>query len=359
MRVLYLSNYHNPYRDEFFEQLGRKCDLTVLFEQRVEASRDVSWFEGVSAGSYKEIYLPEEEHGPISPTMMKVIDEGWSFVVVGCYNSPKQMVAISHLRRQRIPYFVNSDGPLFETRGIKGLIRRRVLRGADAYLVAGSASVPSVRREIGRSSMIVPYPFSSLTQTRIDKLAIMREDRNRQRILLVGQFLPYKGIDLALDALAGLSNDLQIRLVGTGSRSHEAEKFAASRGMQNVEVVPFLEPDALVKEYLRAGIFVLPSRQECWGLVINEAASCGCPIVSTWGSGAAVEFLSRHYPHYLAEPGNVGSLAGAISRLLSASVSELISYGDALRRIAANYTIESMVETHLRAFERMLGDVCD
>lgn len=46
MRVLYLTNYHNPYRDEFFEPLGRRCDLTVLFEQRADAARDASGSEG-------------------------------------------------------------------------------------------------------------------------------------------------------------------------------------------------------------------------------------------------------------------------------------------------------------------------
>lgn len=73
MRVLYLTNYHNPYRDEFFEQLGRKCDLTVLFEQRFDATRDASWFGRTGVLSYEEAYLPEGERGPVSPTMLKMI----------------------------------------------------------------------------------------------------------------------------------------------------------------------------------------------------------------------------------------------------------------------------------------------
>lgn len=73
MRVLYLTNYHNPYRDEFFEQLGRECDLTVLFEQRSDGARDASWFEGAAAHSYEEAYLPEGERGPVSPTMLKMV----------------------------------------------------------------------------------------------------------------------------------------------------------------------------------------------------------------------------------------------------------------------------------------------
>jgi len=53
------------------------------------------------------------------------------------------------------------------------------------------------------------------------------------------------------------------------------------------------EDKELEEEYKTCAMLVLPTRQECWGLVINEAASFGMPIVSTWGSGAAVEFLSK------------------------------------------------------------------
>lgn len=73
MHILYLTNYHSHYRDEFFEQLGRECDLTVLFEQRSDAARDEGWFEGAEAHSYEEVYLSGDERGPVSPTMLKTM----------------------------------------------------------------------------------------------------------------------------------------------------------------------------------------------------------------------------------------------------------------------------------------------
>lgn len=33
-KVLIITNIPSPYRVEFFNQLGKKCDLTVLFEKR-------------------------------------------------------------------------------------------------------------------------------------------------------------------------------------------------------------------------------------------------------------------------------------------------------------------------------------
>ena len=117
----------------------------------------------------------------------------------------------------------------------------------------------------------------------------------------------------------------------------------------NVQVIPFLQKDALEKEYQTCGMLVLPSRQECWGLVINEAASFGMPIVSTWGSGAAVEFLADDYPQYLAKPGDAQDLLRCIRLLQTADDAE--NYRAFLLRKTKEYTIEQSVQRHESALD--------
>ena len=94
---------------------------------------------------------------------------------------------------------------------------------------------------------------------------------------------------------------------------------------------------------------LLPSRRECWGLVVNEAASFGMPIVSTWGSGAAVEFLSQEYPQYLAEPGNEFDLNNKLQALLEDDNIE--EYQSFLLEKSKQYSIERCVLAHLNAFD--------
>lgn len=353
MKVLYLTNIHNPYRDEFFEQLGRECELTVLFEQRSDSDRDGSWFEGAKARSYREVFLPEGEEGPVSRTMLNMIGGGWSLVIVGCYNSPRQMAAIEYMRAKRLPHAINLDGPLFSSGSpIKRRVRRHVLKGAPAYLVAGRASAGGVRREVGAAANVMPYSFTSLTRAQLDARASMKCERDENMILCVGQFLPYKGIDVLLDAFAGIGrSELRLRIVGAGKRDAELREAVRARGLEkHVETVPFLSPDELALEYAKAGLFVLPSRQECWGLVVNEAAACGCPIVSTWGAGAAVEFLADSYPQFLAEPDNVDSLALAITSFLERPLGEKRDFSDFLRNKASRYSVEDTVSAHLDLF---------
>ena len=94
-------------------------------------------------------------------------------------------------------------------------------------------------------------------------------------------------------------------------------------------------------------MLVLPSRKECWGLVINEAASYGTPIVSTWGSGAAVEFLGDIYPQYLAKVCDAESLYHCISSMRN--MDNVDEYEEYLLAVSKEYTIERSLQVHLNA----------
>ena len=351
MKVLYLTNIHNPYRDEFFEQLGHTCDLTVLFEERSDPNRDASWFEDAHAHNYKELFLPPEERGPVSRTMLDLVSKKWSIVIVGCYNTSRQMAAIEYMKHHGISYVINSDGLVFDKGSyLKRIVRRHILKDASAYLVAGEACLPNLRCVVGEGARVKSYPMTSLERRRVESLSAEAAERNHGTVLIVGQYQYYKGLDVVLDAAADLSPDLRFRFVGAGRRSEELRADVDKRGLRNVSVIPFLDQDALAREYQGAGLFVLPSRQECWGLVVNEAAACGCPIVGTWGSGAAIDFISGSYPNLLAKPGDPSSLAQSIKEFYAFSDREKRDYSSYLVRKSADYTIESMVEAHLELF---------
>lgn len=358
MRVLYLTNYHNPYRDEFFEQLGLKCDLTVFFEQSAASTRDASWFEHPQATQYKEIL--SSPNTSRTALMKALVRQTWDVIVFGCYNSPTQIKTMLHLRRRQTPFILNSDGMVFASSNpLKERFKRYVLRSATAYLIAGEKCVESLRDIVGDSAIIQSYPFTSLTQKQVkDAAEYASEARLRRKnnlILTVGQFESYKGLDVLL-SVAHSYPEIRFRIVGVGNKQAAIDRLIQEQQLQNVEVISFLNPSDLAQEYASARLFVLPSRQECWGLVINEAAAYGCPIVSTWESGAAVEYLSDLQPDLLAKPGDASSLAHAIDHALSMSYEELENYSAYLVQKSKRYTIENCVAAHLNLFTHLLQD---
>lgn len=346
-KVLYLTNIEVPYRVRFFNELAKHCDLTVLYESRGSASRNREWAK--SAETLHNVkYLQEKRIGKFQMDISGILREisaGYDVIIVGCYNSPVQMLSILAMNLRRIPYIINLDGEAFlEGNSLKAKIKRFFLSGAEKYLVAGEKSAQSVKQVVGNKD-VIPYYFSSLTEKEIaDNREMVGNCSRNESILVVCQYLKVKGLDVVLDA-AWVDASLHYKIVGTGLQT---EQFVKENIIpENVEVIPFLQKSELEKEYQTCAMLVLPSRQECWGLVINEAASFGMPIVSTWGSGAAVEFLADEYPQYLAKPGYAESLLDCIRKCMHADNGEYRNY---LLQKSGEYSIERSVREHMRVF---------
>ena len=77
-------------------------------------------------------------------------------------------------------------------------------------------------------------------------------------------------------------------LCGDGPERSGLEQAIASSGAgTSIHRPGFLQSDALPRWYAHAGAFVLPSLSEPWGLVVNEAAACGLPLLVSSRAGCA------------------------------------------------------------------------
>jgi len=251
------------------------------------------------------------------------------------------------MRLFRIPYIINADGEVYiEGDGLKAKIKRSLLSGAKGYLSAGEVSSNSIKR-ISKDVPVATYYFSSLSDDELKAHAQKPLERN-DTVLVVGQYFPYKGMDLAL-SVAKKNLDIKYKFIGMGKRTEQFIKENHVDELPNVEIIPFLSKEELEHEYRTCGVLLLPSRRECWGLVINEAASFGTPIVSTRGSGAAVEFLSGEYSEYLAQPDSVDDIYEKLVALISSENKE--QYSEYLINKSADYSIEKAVKAHIELFE--------
>ena len=94
-------------------------------------------------------------------------------------------------------------------------------------------------------------------------------------------------------------------------------------------------------------MFVFPTREDIWGLVVNEAMANGLPIITTDKCVAGLELIEDGENGYIVPVENVDMLARKITFLLQ---------NDSLRKIMAQksleyikrYTIENMVVAHLK-----------
>lgn len=354
-KVLYISNIEVPYKVKFFNELAKECNLTVVYERENSSNRDTAWTKSETS-AYKKVILkgiPIGREYSIAFGLLKFL-KGYDVIVISCINSPIQLLFSLILRILRIPYYLSFDGEIFVGKsGIKSRLKRFFMKGAYGYFAAGEQSAKNIQKVV-KNDRIYTYYFSSLTEDEIRQHSSGQKECKcdpKKDVLVIGQYFDYKGLDLAVE-VAKQNPDISYIFVGMGGRCDLFVKEQQIESIPNIEVIPFLQKKDLEELYKTCKVLLLPSRKECWGLVVNEAASFGIPIVSTKGSGAAVEFLRPNYGRYLAKPGDAKDLYKILSLVLE---EDTTAYQDYLIKKSQTYSVEAMKDAFVKALKLSLN----
>ncbi|MBR3134847.1 MAG: glycosyltransferase family 4 protein [Clostridia bacterium] len=350
-KVLFITNIEVPYRVEFFNELSKKCNLMVLYEREESKNRDKDWTNSKKK-SFKYNYLKGIKIGNENSFDLRVLkylfDKKYDEIIIGCINSPIQIFSILIMNLFHKRYSINLDGDAFiEENGCKNKIKRFLLKKADKYYISGF-EYSKVIKKIMNVNNVFTYRFSSMNKEELtDNKELVKKDKGKRQdyFLIVGQFYRYKGLDVALEVADRLKN-YKFKFVGMGNRTDILKNNVNARKMKNVELVSFLSKEKLNEEYIKCKALILPSRKECWGLVVNEAASFGTPIISTYGSGAAKEFLNNEYSMFLAKPGDSEDLYNTVVRFIQSK--EKNRFSEYLMDKSSNYSIENSVHDYLK-----------
>lgn len=141
----------------------------------------------------------------------------------------------------------------------------------------------------------------------------------RKVFLTVAALDKRKGIDVLLKAFSKLAtNNWCLVLCGMDKSKGQYEQLTKRLGISNQVLFLGAYPVHRISEvYLASDVFVLPSRFDGWGAVLNEAASVGMPLVATEMCGAAWHLINPDKNGYRARTGSVRSLTKMLRQYLT------------------------------------------
>lgn len=367
MKVLYVVNIPAPYRMEFFHELGKLCELTVLAEASTSSDRNPRWFHGSAQWNFHFEVLPSLHLGKnlvFCPSILKCLSkEKFDLVILGVYSTPTQMLASLWLRLMGRPYALNSDGGFIKQESpLAAAVKRFFISSAAWWLSSGEGTDRYLRHYGAAAERIHPYPFTSLSQKdtlpespgrQVKELEKGRVGINGKLVLSVGTFEHRKGFDRLLEAWKELDSEgYTLALIGGGPEKERYEAIIRSRGLQNVRLVDFLDRAGLLAWYRAADLFVLPTRYDIWGLVVNEALSQALPVVSTDGALAARELVKDGINGFVTGNGDMPALVDRVRRILEDDgLREAMSH-ESVKSVKA-YTIENMAAVHAELFQHI------
>ena len=137
----------------------------------------------------------------------------------------------------------------------------------------------------------------------------------------VGQLIPRKGLDLWISAAKELrsrtTQPFKLRLVGGGEEDW-VTSLVREAGLEDIVERPgFLSGDALRESIRSADVFVLPSRQDTYAVVVHEAACLGLPLIVSKHAGASEGIVRENENGFVIDPEDRNNFVEVMGSLLN------------------------------------------
>jgi glycosyltransferase involved in cell wall biosynthesis len=366
IRVAYVTGEPTPYRTPHLEAIAERSaiDLQVIYAARtiqqrtwsVPSSRNVTYLGGFALPTTAILHHDYLVTPKIWPLLSRLHPD---CVVVGGWSLMATQLAILWCRAHGVPYLLQSDNHLLEPRAkwvrtLKQVVLPHVVPQAAGWLVPGSLALEHIEHYGARRERAIVFPLTIDVESfarRADSLRPEREALRRELgfapgtmvVLHVGRLVPLKSADVLIRAVAAA--DVPLLLVGDGPEALRLRTLAEELGA-SVTFTGLLEDDDLMRMYVAADVFVLASRRETWGVVVNEAMAAGLPVVVSDQVGAGRDLVVAGRNGEVVPAGDVAALTGTL-RDLKADPARREAYGRASKEAISDWGYERSVERFL------------
>jgi glycosyltransferase involved in cell wall biosynthesis len=266
-------------------------------------------------------------------------------VAVAGYVRPECLAALSWARRRgRIAILMSESGACDRPRiWWKETIKSRRVRRFDAALVGGPRHRDYLV-ELGFPAHRIALGYNAVDNAAFAARAeaarrVPHADRTlppRPFFLCVARFVSEKNLPALIQAFgryrrpADPGSRWDLVLCGDGPEAAVIDQAIRAEGLADAVHRPgFLQAEELAPFHASAGAFVLPSLSEPWGLVVNEAAACGLPLLVSDRAGC-VETLVPDPPGttgWRFNPADLTAVAAALGRMAAATEAERTAMG--------------------------------
>jgi glycosyltransferase involved in cell wall biosynthesis len=391
IRALFVGAHPVQYSAHMFRRLAQHPQLEVQVaycgmqgaELRQDAGFgiDVKWDVPLLEG-YEWVSLPN--HSPVrkvssffalfNPGIWRLISRGKfdAVVLYTGYLCATFWIALAAAKWNRVPVLFGTDAHELASRDhkawkprVKRWLWPRLFGLADMVLAPSSGTLAMMRTLGIREDRIALTPYCVDNEWWIERSAKVDRKTVRTRwnvpndaiaILFCAKLQPWKRPQDLLRAFAQLA-DLNAYLVfaGEGPLRSALEAEARSLGViDKVRFLGFVNQSGLPEAYTASDILVLPSEHEPFGVVVNEAMLCQCPVIVSDRVGAGFDLVREAETGFVFAVGDVTGLALILRRAMSDRES-LRRMGEAAKRRMAQWSPADNIAGFVQSVVRATG----
>ncbi len=373
IRVVVVAPEPTPYRAPLFDLIAERpeLDLTVVYAAGAIAGNRWDLTIGHPHVVLRGFRVPGADRilrhdYPVTPGVVRALERlRPDVLVITGWSTFASQAALAWSAVRRVPYVLQVESHDMAPRrawrkAVKGAVVPRVVRRASSVLVTGTLARRSMVARGADPGAVRIFAntvdtggFAAAAETaRLDRQSLraaMGIDPDDIVVLSVARLSPEKALDSLIGAVEQAARArLRLVLAGEGGERGALERLARERGVR-VTFLGVVEREDIVRVYVAADVFALLSRNETWGVVVNEAAACGLPLVLSDQVGAAHDLLDAGVNGYLVPADHAEAHAAAALRDLCDDVEMRWSAGRRSREIAAVWGYGPSVESFVTA----------
>ena len=384
IRIAYLATHPIQYQAPLFKEISKSpcIDLKVLFfsdfssksYNDVEFGKNIKWDIPLFDG-YKYKYLSCNDSVNkvtfYSPIIYGLKDElstgGYDAILIQGWNHYGYIQALWLAKKYGLKVLLRCeatddvDGSTGAKRFFRKIIVKYILNNADKMLAIGSnnrnfyLSRGVDKNKIGSMPYCVDNTFFKDKSDSADITSLKSNLKiydDKPILLYASKLTKRKYADHLVEAYQNLPEPKPyLLIVGDGELKEKLEEKQQQALLDDVKIIGFVNQSQLVSFYKLADIFVLPSVNETWRLVVNEAMNAGCAIIVSDRVGSGVDLVKPGINGDIFNAKNVDSLTRSLRACLDNK--KYIQMGKNSIDIISNWGIKENV----MGLEKALG--CD
>ncbi len=230
-----------------------------------------------------------------SITCKKVLFAGWASPEYNIYSfiSPKKKNVI----------VCESSIIDVSFKGLAGIIKKLIIKRMSAALPSGSPHAElfkslNFKGTINMTGGVGIFNYG-------DKINILTHN-TPLKYIYVGRLVNVKNIELLIEEFN--RNGKPLTIVGKGPLESELKK----KSKANINFIGYVENTKLGKIYQENDVFILPSKSEVWGLVVEEAIYWGLPVIVSDKVGCSIDMVKNLNTGVIFKSNSIESLDSAI-----------------------------------------------
>jgi glycosyltransferase involved in cell wall biosynthesis len=363
IRLAYLVSHPIQYQAPMLRRIAQEpdIDLTAFFgsDFSVRDYKDAGFGVGVKwdvplLDGYRHEFLPRlrdsSNPGALSPLNYGIFsrlrgsrgEPGFDVLWVHGYSSANAMQAMLAAKALGIPVLVRAEPWLGDrARGGATLVAKRMFFRLLRELIDGALPIGTLNAAYWRHYLgedfplhLMPYAVDNsyfqnrCLEARAGRAALrdeLRLDPTRPVILFASKLQSRKRCADLVTAYKNLSEGLGLRphpylvIVGDGEERAALERQAAESRLEGIRFCGFRNQSELPRFFDMASVFVLPSRHEPWGLIVNEVMNAGRAVVVSDEVGCQPDLVEDGVEGCVFPAGDVAGLTDALRRVLATS----------------------------------------